>query len=564
AQLELFKRELEINDIAAKILINRGFLDLKEVDSFFKVKLKNIIPEPSLFLDMDKGVDRLIKAIMAQQRIMVFGDYDIDGITSTYLVIEYLRLIGIKAFYKIPNRFLDCYGLSEKIVLEAVQHKIDLLITVDCGTGSIDEVAIAKRHGIDVVIIDHHAQTKNTLPSAVAVINPNRPDQEEIEYSGIKCLCAVGVAFIFIIALQRRLKEIGFFSDKDIPKLDKFMDIIALGTLCDSVRLIGINRAVVKYCLNNKIQTNGILALMKAFNIQEIHSPDDFLYYIGPAINAAGRLGDPTLALNLFLEDDPDKSLRIANSLIELNKERRVIEKQAISDALAMISEIKIKPNSGICIFKNGWNDGIIGIISGRLKDKFNRPVFVISFNKDGIGRGSSRSIQGFHIGQFFEKARAENIIIDGGGHALAGGFSIYKDKIQDFIEFMHCNIQCDFTNNLDIDYVLSANSDLEKIYKEFSILAPFGAGIESPIFVIKRARIKCIKNSRLGTSLMLLLSDEFGNGRISAVIFGISNKMKFIESIQKNKDNVIDIAGRLSINRHGNKFVIEDARLSI
>jgi single-stranded-DNA-specific exonuclease len=302
---------------------------------------------------------------------------------------------------------------------------------------------------------------------------------------------------------------------------------------------------------------------MNAFNISKIESPDDFSFYIGPAMNAAGRMGKPNITLELLLEDEPEKASAMAKKLLGFNQERKVVEKQAVLEALAIISEKRLDLKNGICVFGDGWNEGVIGIISGRLKEKFNKPTFVISFNKDGIGRGSSRSVASFHIGHFLEKARSENVIITGGGHALAGGFSIYKDKIRDFIDFVDLHMKYDFVNNLRIDYSISVNSDFKQIHEEISLLTPFGMGIENPIFVIRRLRVKYKKVTKLGTNLMLTFSGVFGDGLVQAIIFGISGKSGFIELIDKNLDNLIDIAGHISISKYGKSFVIKDARLS-
>jgi single-stranded-DNA-specific exonuclease len=566
SKLELIKRETGVNDIVARIFINRGLEKPEEVVAFLKAKLKNTIPEPSLLLDMDKGVDRLVRAILLNEKVMIFGDYDIDGVTSTYLIVEYLRLIEREPVYKVPDRFVDGYGLSEKIVEEAAEREVKLLIIVDAGIGSINEVMFAKNLGIDVIIIDHHTQTKPCIPEAVAVVNPNRADQKEIKYSYIKYLCAVGVVFVFMIALQRRLKSIAFFNERvKAVDLHKFIDVVALGTLCDSVRLIGMNRAIVKYCIKIGVCSRGILSLMEAFEIPKIDSPDGFSFYIGPAMNAAGRVGNPMMALELLLENDLTESRKISEKLLEFNNMRKEIEKQALSDALSIIHSMNLNTNNGICVFGDGWHEGVIGIISGRIKDKFNKPSFVISFNQEGIGRGSSRSVSGCHIGHFFEKARGEGIILDGGGHALAGGFSIHKSKIKEFLGFIDKNItNCNLTNTLNIDYSISAKSSLQRVREEISLLEPFGMGIEKPIFAIKRVRMRCIRETKSGAHKMLTFVGESGNCFVQSIVFGAAVKDQFMKLLEENRDNLMDIAGRINTNKYGDSFVIEDARLSI
>ena len=563
-RLSEIKDNSDINDLVAKILLNRGFKNSDEVNAFLNAKLKNTIPDPSLLIDMDKAVDRTVKAIKDHQNITIIGDYDVDGITSTYLLIKYLRLIGINPKYYIPNRFTDGYGISENSIEVAVRNQADLVIAVDSGTNSIKEIAEAKECGIEFVILDHHTQLSENLPDAFAVVNPNRIDQKELGFSHIKNLCAAGVVFLFLIALQRKLKSIDFFEDSEEPNLLKATDIVTLGTLCDVMDLRGINRAVTKYTIAKNEYSMGICSLMQAFNIEKISSPDDLSFFIGPAINAAGRVDDPHIGLNLLLEESVENSQRIASHLIELNQKRKAIEKQLLSDAMFMIDDKKLANNRGICVFGENWNEGVIGIVAGRLKDKFQKPVFVISLSQDGMGKGSARSVNGIHLGQFLEKANSAGLTINGGGHALAGGFSIQKDKISDFQKFIETQIEGEFINSLDIDYSLSALSNLEQISKEISAIEPFGKGVEKPTFCFKKLRLRNLKKTNSGGHLMLNFSDEFFKGNLRAVIFNMNSKNELIDQINKNSDNLFDIAG--SINCHeqfGASVVIEDMRLS-
>lgn len=558
------KRNSEINDLVARILINRGFSDASEIDAFLNAKLKNTIPDPSLFLDMDNAVERTVEAIFKKQNITIFGDYDVDGITSTYLVVKYLNIIGINPKYYVPNRFSDGYGISKESIQKAINDKADLLITVDSGINSINEVEFANLSNLDVIILDHHIQISEKLPNAKAVVNPNRKDQKEIPNAHIKNLCAAGVVFMFMIALQRELRNKNFFENKYEPNLLDFIDIVTLGTLCDVMEIKGINRAIVKYFMKTEKYSTGITSLMTAFNIEKITSPEDLSFFIGPAINAAGRVGDPSVALNLLLEDSPEKSLKIAGALIDLNKQRKVLEKQLLADAMFMVSENELFNNKGICVFGDHWHEGVIGIIAGRLKDKFQKPSFVISFNAEGIGKGSARSVPGIHLGDFFEKAKLNNVIINGGGHSLAGGFSIGKDQIEKFNDFLNLAISGEFINSINIDYTLSHISNLNQISKDLTQIEPFGKGIEKPIFCIKRIRIKNVKKTNSGSHLMMNFSGEFGDGNIRAVIFSTSSKSDILNSIDENKDGLFDIVG--SINFHeqfGGSIVIEDIRLS-
>ena len=559
------KRNSEINDLVARILINRGFSDASEIDAFLNAKLKNTIPDPSLLLDMDNAVQRTVEAIFKKQNITIFGDYDVDGITSTYLIVKYLNILGLSPKYYVPNRFSDGYGVSKESIQKAIDDQADLLITVDSGINSINEVEFANLSNLDVIILDHHIQISEKLPNAKAVVNPNRRDQKGIPNAHINNLCAAGVVFMFMIALQRELRNKNFFENKNEPNLLDFIDIVTLGTLCDVMEIKGINRAIVKYFMKTEKYSTGITSLMTAFNIEKITSPEDLSFFIGPAINAAGRVGDPSVALNLLLEDSPEKSLKIAGALIDLNKQRKRLEKQFLADAMFMVLENELFNNKGICVFGDHWHEGVIGIIAGRLKDKFQKPSFVISFNSDGIGKGSARSVPGIHLGDFFEKAKLNNVIINGGGHSLAGGFSISKDQIEKFNEFLNLTISGEFINSINIDYTLSHISNLNQISKDLAKIEPFGKGIEKPVFCMKRVRIKNVKKTNSGSHLMMNFSGEFGDGNIRAVIFSTSSKSDIVNSIDENKDGLFDIVG--SINFHeqfGGSIVIEDIRLSV
>lgn len=557
-------KEFTKSGLCAKILLNRGFNSADEVDNFLNAKLRNTIPDPSLLLDMDKAVERVIEAVQGKHDIMVLGDYDVDGITSTALMVKYLRLIGIEPKYYVPNRFSDGYGVSQNAISRAIENHTNLVIAVDSGTNSIIEIEQAKQQGIDFVVLDHHTQLSPELPQAIAIVNPNRTNQSEIGFSYIKNLCAAGVVFLFLIALQRKLKEIGFFAGKEVPELLNFIDIVALGTLCDVMELRGINRAVVKYVLKKGAYSLGIRSLMSLFNLEQILSPEDLSFFIGPAINAAGRVGDPHVALNLLLEEVPERAQKIAACLIEFNQKRKSTERQLLVDAMAMIAERKLISQRGICVYGEGWNEGVIGIVAGKLKDRFQKPTFVISFDENGIGKGSARSVNGIHLGQFLQKANSAGIITAGGGHALAGGFSIQKDKILKFQQFIEEHIEGEFTNELSIDYTLTAMSNLDAIYEEIAPLEPFGKGAEKPIFCFKRVKVSNIRKSNSGGHLLLNFSGEFGNGNIRAILFHLNSKQEFVEHLNKNSDTLLDIVGTINPSpQFGSSIIIEDMRIS-
>ncbi|MDR1233951.1 MAG: single-stranded-DNA-specific exonuclease RecJ [Holosporales bacterium] len=556
-QVQSISEECNISNIAATILLNRGISDPHEIKSFLDPKLRNTIPDPSLFLGMDEAVTRIAHAVLAHENIMIFGDYDVDGITSTYLMIHYLKVLGIDAQYYIPNRFTDGYGINSEAIQKAKELQIDLFIAVDSGTNSVSEIREANNFGIDVVVLDHHIQTVNLLPNALAIVNPNRNDQPEIDGYYTKNLCAAGVVFMLLIALQRHMRGIGFFNDgRAAADILELADIVALGTLCDVVDLRGFNRAIVKYCMNRGVHSVGISALMRVFNIKRIESPDDLSFFIGPAMNAAGRIGNPLVALELLLESDPENAYKIANKLGEFNTRRKAIEKQMLSEAIAMIDKSNMNSRNGICVYSDDWHEGVIGIVAGRLKDMYNKPAFVIA-----SGKGSARSVPGLHLGDFFTKAVGEGILIGGGGHALAGGFSIDISKIDEFNDFIDRNITRTFPNTLEIDYTLNINTDLSVIGKEIEVLEPFGKGIEKPLFHFPRVLIKKTMPTQTGDHVMLFLQDEYGHRNIRGVIFGISTKMHLSEILQRKRGMLVDIVGFINKNQYGCSIIVVDIR---
>ncbi len=557
-------KELKISEIAARILVNRGIKTSSEAFAFLNAKLKNTIPDPLLLLDMDEGIKRVIEAIKKNQQITILGDYDVDGITSTCLLIKYFKYIGFPVKFYIPNRFSDGYGISDNSIEVIMQNKTDLLITVDSGINAVEEIAKINSLGIDTIIIDHHTQTASNLPNAIAVINPNRIDQEEIEGSYIKNLSAAGVVFLFLIGFQRELRNLGFFKNQKELNLIDLSDIAALGTLCDVMDLRGINRALLKYTLAKNQYSKGILSLMNLFNIQKINSPEDLSFFIGPAINSAGRVGDPHIALNLLLEESDERSQEIANKLYNLNIQRKNIEKQVLAEAIKIINEHNLTNNSVICVFENNWNEGVIGIVAGKLKDKFQKPVFVITFDQGGHGKASARSLKGIHLGEFIEKAKSHNLIIKGGGHELAGGFSIEKEKISDFIAFVNSEITGVFHNSIDIDYSISCFSSLDNIAMDLSYIGPFGKSMEKPVFCLKRARIRHFKQTSSFNHIMFNFSNEFDKGNVKAILFNCNSKLEIIKQIENNKFELFDIVGYVNYSEQfGSSIIIDDLKLS-
>ena len=550
--------ELNISELLVRILINRGFTTPEAIRQIFDAKLKTTIPDSSLFLDMNAAIERVTQAVLNKENVAIFGDYDVDGITSTCLLIKILKRCGLNPSYYIPSRLKDGYGLSKDFIRQNQDKQ--LIIVVDSGIGAIEEVELACSLGVDIVIFDHHAQLADKIPNAVAVVNPNRIDQSEISYSQIKSLCAAGVVFVFLVYLMQHFKKIGR-SDLCIDMIN-YVDLAAMGTIGDLVSLTGINRALVKYLIHSQKICLGIRQLMSLLNIQEINSIEEVTYYISPSLNAAGRMGKAEVAVELILAETKETTLKKASELIILNTQRKAIEKQNFEEALILAEKIKYR--KVICVFGNKWHEGVIGIISGKLREKYQKPTFAIAFDDNGQGRGSARSVPGLHIGQLINKAVNRNILIGGGGHEMAGGLSIQKDKIDAFISFLEAEVPDKLIPSLPIDYVLTPQSPLKQIEEEINKLAPFGPSMPKPIFAIKRCLILDMRFANDNFHIRFLLADECQRGRLKAILFHSYMNKEFEQLIISNRRSLFDIIGSISYSpEYGPSFIIKDIQLS-
>lgn len=548
--------EVNLDKVLIRILVNRGFNTVDSINTFLNCKLKNTIPDPSLILDMDKAVFRITKAILNKEKVVIFGDYDVDGMTSTSLLLKALQFYNLDPEFFIPNRLKGSYGITKEFIDFAKSKNVDLIIITDSGIASVNEVDYANQVGIDIVIFDHHPQLSEKLPQAVAVVDPNRTDQQEIYNAKIKYLCAAGVVFMFLIALNRNVIKYNY----EKINLMNLVYIAAIGTIGDLVPLIGINRAFVKYFINQKQYSISITALINALELNSIKVSEDIAFGICPVLNAAGRLGEQNNTVNLLMTNNYEEATNISYELIALNEKRKSIEKNIFDQALDIIYSKKLYENKAICVYDNLWHEGVIGIIAGKLKDKFNKPVFVISFDKNGFGKGSARSIKGLHIGEVINEAVQKNILVVGGGHAKAGGLSIYKNNIDKFISFINEVIPSNIENNLNIDCILRNSEDLFCLFNKLTALEPFGTDFDFPTFGFTG-----IKLNNLQIKDNKYLKFQFGKYNIKCFLFNINSNRKFIEKLINNSNKLYDIIGQISYNdKFGLSFIAKDIRLSI
>ncbi|WP_341810947.1 single-stranded-DNA-specific exonuclease RecJ [Wolbachia endosymbiont (group B) of Chesias legatella] len=552
-QREIFTliQRFELPEILARILVARG-VNIENAHDFLHPLIRSLLPDPFHLLDMDKAVSHIIKAINNNENIAIFGDYDVDGATSSALINRYLRAIGTRSIIYIPDRVDEGYGLNTDALLQLKKNGIDLCISVDCGTLAYQPIEDAKVFGLDIIVVDHHLGTEK-LPSAVAVVNPNRLD----ESSPYNNLAAVGVSFLLIVALNRILREQGFFTNKKEPDLFDLLDLVALGTVCDVMQITGLNRAFVLQGLKvmSARKNVGLRVLFDALGILEKPSVSRLGFSIGPCINAGGRIGEASLGARLLSTDDDDAH-SIALKLIDLNNARKMLENEAILEATTQAGKFAQLGVNFIMVSGN-WHQGIIGIIASRLKEQFHLPTIVISLN-NGIGKASCRSISGVDIGAAVLSAKFTNLIIEGGGHSMAAGFSIKEDKISDLHDFFTERF-ANSTNDkiIKADGIVTAKAINLSLWNQLQRLEPFGAGNPEPRFIIQGAKIR--KPEVIGVDhIKCFIADD--NVMVKAIAFRCANTELGSAIMQ---GNVKAILGKISMNYwNGNEFVqflIED-----
>ncbi len=506
-------RSYNISHFLARLISQRE-PDTQKVIDYIDPKIKNLLPCPFHLKDMQKCVERLEQAIINNEKICIFADYDVDGATSSALIKNTLNQIGVNCGIYVPDRIEEGYGPTSIAMEKIHAAKYDLVITVDCGSVAFAPLEHANQLGLDVIIIDHHISLEE-LPRAVAIINPNRLD----ENSNCKDLAAVGVAFLVMVALMKYLRQQDFFSKRNIkePNLLQQMDIVALGTVCDVMSLTGLNRAFVRQGLEvaKRRYNIGYSALCDIASINVPLNCYHLGFLLGPRINAGGRVGKSSLGASLLSTTCQDRANKIAIELDQFNQDRKVIEQDMLYIA-QNIAENQ-RGNASLFVMQEGWHPGVIGIVAGRLKDKYNKPVSVIAIN-DGIAKASCRSIKGINFGLALLKAKEKDLIIAGGGHAMAAGFTASANKLNDLQDFLNEYFAQSLSksnehlySHYDLDLTLSsANLDL---IEELSILEPFGNGNPTPLFSFH--------------NLFVLKADILGGKHIKALLAPSYNALK-------------------------------------
>jgi single-stranded-DNA-specific exonuclease len=482
-----------IPEIVARVLAGRG-VGLDDAPAFLDPTIRSLMPDPLTLTDCDKAADRLAAAIVRNEKVAIFGDYDVDGASSSALMHRFLAHFGVDAEIYIPDRIFEGYGPNVTAMEQLIDRGASLIVTVDCGSTSYEALAAAAAKGCDVVVIDHH-QMAHELPKAVAVVNPNRED----DLSGQGHLCAAGVVFMVLVATARVLRERG---DRRVAGLDllAWIDLVALATVCDVVPLKGLNRAyVVKGLIAARHMSNaGLAALFRKAGLSGPVTPYHFGFLIGPRINAGGRISDAALGSRLLTMDDAVQAEEIAGRLDELNRERQAMEAAMLAEAEAeVMAEYGDGENASVLVTaRENWHPGIVGLIAARLKEKFKRPAFAIAFDPSGKGTGSGRSINGFDLGHMVRAAVDSGLLVKGGGHAMAAGLTVERSKLGALRAFFEEKAServptLVSSHALKIDGALAASGATVEMFDQLEKAGPFGSGHPQPIFAMPAHRLK-------------------------------------------------------------------------
>ncbi|WP_106752280.1 single-stranded-DNA-specific exonuclease RecJ [Pannonibacter carbonis] len=541
-------QRLGLPDVLARVMAGRD-VGLEDAEGFLDPTLKALMPDPSGLVDMDRAVARIADAVEAGVSIAIFGDYDVDGATSSALLARYLRALGLTPAIHIPDRIIEGYGPNGPAIEALYQGGARLLVTVDCGSTSFEAFETAQRLGLDVVVIDHH-QCGVELPAVAALVNPNRQD----DLSGQGHLAAVGVTFLFLVGLNRELRRRGAFQTRQAPDLLALLDLVALGTVCDVVPLKGLNRAyVTKGLIAMHGRGNpGLSALSDVARVGGKPAAYHLGFLIGPRINAGGRIGDAALGARLLTTLDDTEARAIAERLNALNAERQAMEAIMLEegDAQAVIKIANEDP-AVLLTGSDGWHPGIVGLIASRLKEAHRRPAFAIAYDETGKGTGSGRSIAGVDLGRAVRKAVEEGLLEKGGGHAMAAGLTVRREREAELSAFFNDMLKQDVevaasNRELKIDAALTAGGATLDLVNGLERAGPYGAGHPEPVFAFPAHRIS--------------FADVVGNGHVRATLAGADGQTlkgiafkaaekPFGEALLASRGRPMHVAGVLSLD---------------
>lgn len=559
---ELIAQRFALPLPVARIIASRG-IPVDDVANFINPKLQNLMPDPFCMKDMEKAAKRIVEAIVKKQKVAIIGDYDVDGATSSSVLRLYLESVGIEPEIHIPERD-EGYGPSRQAFDEFAALGAELVITVDCGTTAFDVFDYAGSLNIPVIVLDHH-EAEVRLPEVYAVVNPKRLDESD-DYPYLKYMAAVGVVFCTIVAVNRELRKQGFFAGREEPNLLQWLDLVALGTVCDVVPLLGLNRAFVRQGLRiMSLRSNtGLRALIDKSGISEAPSAFHLGYVLGPRINACGRVGEASLGNKLLCSRDDFQAGQLADKLNEFNAQRKEIEAYVLLSAIEMLEGT---PQEYPIAFAAGkdWHQGVVGIVAGKLKERYNVPAFVMSIEPDEV-KGSARSVPGVDLGALIIAAKEKGLLTKGGGHTMAAGFSLPEDKIEAFRRFAGEYVRQklgeeDVAPVIEVDSaldLLGANTDFAAALE---LLEPFGAGNAEPKIVLEHVRV--VKPGIVGAGHVRCFLTSGNGGSLKAMAFKIADT-ELGKTLLNSQGAAFDIAGVLRRDnwqgRNSVQFIIDDA----
>jgi len=508
------------DDLVDRLLMARG-VTRDELARHRRPTLREFMPDPSVFRDMDKAAERLADAVQAGEHVTIFGDYDVDGATSAALLILLLRQLGLEAKPYIPDRLMEGYGPSGEALVRLAEAGASLIVTVDCGAQAFEALAMAKAAGVDVVVVDHH-KCASRLPDGFAIVNPNRLDETD-EGAAQGHLAAVGMAFLLGAALLRTLRGRGWFAGRGEPKLIELLDLVALGTVADVAQLRGLNRAFVTQGL--KVMAGrrnlGLSALADAARLDRAPECRDLGFALGPRINAGGRVGKSDLGVRLLTTGDPEEARAIAEELDRLNEERRAIE-AAVCEAAEALAETQ--GNRAVALVAApGWHPGVIGIVAGRLKEKLHRPAIVVALGEDGVGKGSGRSVSGVDLGAAVLAAKDSGLLLAGGGHAMAAGLTVAGDRIEALADFLDARLAADVARSRDdrallLDALLAPGGVSAAYCDAIEAGGPYGAGWPGPH--VAAGPVSIVKADVVGNGHLRVIAAGADGRRVKAIAF--------------------------------------------
>lgn len=540
-------------DVLARVLAGRG-VSVQQTEGFLNPRLRELMPDPNVLTDMEVAADRLADAVQRREQVAIFGDYDVDGACSAALLAEYLRACDVPYLIHIPDRITEGYGPNVDAIRGLKEQGAQLLVTVDCGTASIVPLAEAKQLGLNSVVLDHH-QAPETLPEALAIVNPNRQD----DLSGLGHLCAAGVVFLTLVALNRALRVRGFFGGRPEPDLMGSLDLVALATVADVVPLIGLNRAFVRQGLTimRGRRRVGLSALLDTAGLSEPPESWHLGFLVGPRINAGGRIGNAALGSRLLLTEDPVQAGKLATELDQLNRERQAIEVDAVAEAEAQaLLALEHAPDLPVVVTASPeWHPGVVGLIAARTKERFRRPAFAFTVNQDGTATGSGRSVPGVDLGAVVRAAVETGLAIKGGGHTMAAGVTINAGDVDKFLGFVTAKLAEPVTSarindHFAIDSALTAAGAQPGIVTELERAGPFGSGQPEPIFVFSHHRIVEAREVGSGGHIRVKLRGWDGSF-IGGIAFRAAGQ-PLGNALSASIGSPLHVAGTLSIDRWG------------